>query len=78
MGSGADAVRHAGTHYRKLFAWARNPVRGAESEVHHLHEVERKGESGETPYIAMLGLAIFLGSAFLLMLGLALAAYYLA
>jgi hypothetical protein len=77
VGTGAAVVRHAGGRYRKLFAWARHPVRAAEGEVHHLHQVERAGASGETPYIAMLGLALFLWSVLLLMLGVALAVYYL-
>lgn len=60
-----------------MFAWARHPVRGVEQKTHHLRDVERAGESGETPYIAMLGLALFLWSVLLLLLGIALAAYYL-
>jgi hypothetical protein len=78
MGSGADAIRRAGMHYRRMFHWVRHPVRRVEGEARHLHEVERQGESGETPYIAMLGLVLFLGSVFLLMVGIAFAAYYLA
>ena len=54
-----------------------HPVRGVESEARHLYEIEREGESGETPFIAMLGLAVFLGSVFLVMLGIAFLAYYL-
>jgi hypothetical protein len=49
-----------------------------EAEAHHLHEVEQIGESGETPFIAMLGLLLFLGSVFAVMLALAFLAYYLA
>lgn len=44
----------------------------------HLHEVERAGESGETPFIAILGLIVFLGSVFLVLLAISLLAYYLA
>lgn len=78
MGSGTDAVRHAGKHYGKMFSGVRHPVRRVEGEARHLHGVERKGESAETPYIAMLGLVFFLGSVFLIMVGIAFAAYYLA
>jgi Xaa-Pro aminopeptidase len=73
-----DAARHAGTLYRKALAWLRRPVREVKAEVHHLHEVEREGESGETPFIAILGIVIFLLPIVLLVLGLAFAAYLLA
>jgi len=78
VGAGSDAAKQAGSRYRR--AWARivRPVRKLESEVHHLHEVEQEGESGEAPFIAILGIVLFLIPIFLLMLGLALAAYYLA
>lgn len=78
MGSVTDAVGHAGRRYRKMFVWVRHPVGRVEGEARHLHGVERKGESAETPYIAMLGLVFFLGSVFLFMVGIAFAAYYLA
>jgi hypothetical protein len=77
VGTGLDAARHAGGHYRRMFGWARRPVRSIEREAHHLHEIEKSGESAETPYIAVLGLFFFLGSIFLVLLGVALAAYYL-
>ncbi len=78
MAAGRDAARHAGTLYRKALSWLRRPVREVEAEAHHLHEVEREGESGETPFIAILGIVIFLLPIVLLVLGLAFAAYYLA
>ena len=78
MAAVRDAARHAGTLYRKAFAWLRRPVRAVEAEAHHLHEVEREGESGETPFIAILGIVIFLLPIVLLVLGLTFAAYYLA
>jgi hypothetical protein len=77
MGAGSDAARHASRRYRRMFAWARRPVRSIEQEAHHLREIEQAGESAETPYIAALGLFFFLGSIFVVMLGIALAAYYL-
>ena len=36
----------------------RQPLRAIEREAHHLHAVERVGESAETPLIAILGVAI--------------------
>ncbi len=78
MGTGADATKRAGGHYRRAWKWLAHPVRNVEAEAHHLHEVEQEGESGETPFIAILGIVLFLVPIFLLMLGLALAAYYLA
>ncbi|MGZ4335032.1 MAG: hypothetical protein ACXVRJ_12290 [Gaiellaceae bacterium] len=65
---------HAAARYRKLFAALRFPVREAE----HLHEIEQRGESAETPLIAILGLILFLLPIFAIMLGLAFGAYYLA
>ncbi len=78
MGPGARATQHAGSLYKRLFNAVRSPVQKIEDEVHHLQEVEREGESAETPAIAFLGLILFLLPIFLLMLGLAFAAYYLA
>jgi hypothetical protein len=37
-----------------------HPIRALEREVGHLHELEREGDSAETPLLAMLGLASFL------------------
>ena len=53
-------------------------IRRAKAEAHHLHEVEQEGESGETPFIATLGVFLFLVPIFLVIVGLAFAAYYLA
>jgi hypothetical protein len=70
--------RHAGGLYRKALRRAERPVERLEAETHHLHEIEQRGESGATPFIAIGGLILFLLPIFLVMLGLALAAYYLA
>jgi hypothetical protein len=78
MAAGRNAAAHAASRYRKLLAPLRHPVRELEAEVEHLREVEQEGESGETPFIAILGLILFLLPIFLLMVGLAFAAYYLA
>lgn len=75
MSIGRDAVRHAGGRYRRLL---RHPVESIEAEAHHLIEVERVGESGETPFIALLGIILFVLPIFLVIVGLAFAAYYLA
>ena len=78
MAAGSEAVRHARGRYSRFFARLRHPVRAVEAEAKHFHEVEREGESGETPFVVILGLILFLLPIFLLMLGLAFAAYYLA
>jgi hypothetical protein len=78
MAAGKDAVKHAGSLYQRLYRAVLRPIRGAEHEAHHLHEVEQQGESGVTPLIAILGLVFFLGSIFLVLLALALLAYNLA
>jgi hypothetical protein len=72
------ATRHAGGLYRKTFNAVSKPFRKVEQEVHHLENVERTGESGETPLIAFLGVILFVLPIFLLMLGLALLAAHLA
>ena len=77
MSTASQAARHAGGLYRKSLDRALRPIRKVEREVEHLHQVEQTGESAETPYIAILGLVLFLGSIFAIMVGLAFAAYYL-
>lgn len=76
MGPVSQAGRVAAGHYGRAFNRVRHPVRSLETEAQHLHEVEEAGESGTTPFIAILGLVFFLGSIFAVMLGLALIAYY--
>ena len=78
MATTRDAARHAGTLYRRTLARVRHPVRAIESEVDHLREVEREGESAETPFVAILGIVLFLLPIVAIVLGLAFAAYYLA
>jgi hypothetical protein len=73
-----DMGKHAGGLYRKALRGGARPVEKLEAEVHHLHEIEQSGESGATPFIAFGGLILFLLPIFLVMLGLALAAYYIA
>jgi hypothetical protein len=78
MAAGRDAAAHAGTLYRKAFGFLRRPVQAIEAEAEHLLEVEREGEDETTPFIAIVGLIFFLTPIVLLILGLSLAAYYLA
>jgi hypothetical protein len=78
MAVGRDVARHAGTLYRKAFGSLRRPLREIEAEAEHLIEVEREGESGATPLIAIFGVILFLTPIVLLILGLTFAAYYLA
>ena len=61
-----------------MFRWLRHPIGTVEAEAHHLHEVEERGESGETPFIAILGVFLFLLPIFAVMLGLAIAAGHIA
>ena len=77
MGNFSDASKYAGSLYRRVFRWILRPVRRVEGEAHHLHQVEQAGESGETPFIAILGLVLFLVPVFAVMLGLALLFAYL-
>jgi hypothetical protein len=78
MSSSRAAATHAGTLYRKALGFLRRPVQGIEAEAEHLLEVEREGESETTPFIAIVGIILFLAPIFLLILGVSLAAYYLA
>ncbi len=68
------AGRHAGKLYSRAFRRLRHPIRGIEAEAHHLHEREQAGDSGETPFIAVAGLLLFLVPVFALMLIIALVA----
>jgi hypothetical protein len=78
MSTTGGVLRQAGGRYRSLGRAVARPFRAAEHEVEHLHDVERAGESGETPFIAVAGLIVFLGSIFLVIFGLASLAYWLA
>jgi hypothetical protein len=71
-------IRHAGSLYGRTFRWLLRPIHKVEAEAHHLHELEQRGASGETPFIAILGVFLFLLPIFALMLGLALLAVFLA
>jgi hypothetical protein len=53
------------------------PVRAIGREAHHLHDVERAGESESTPWIALLGLILFFAPVAALMTVVTFAAYYL-
>ena len=77
MAAATEATRHAATLYRRLYRAAVRPTHALEAEATHLHHVEHGGESGETPFLAVLGLVLFLVPIFLVMLGLALLAAYL-
>jgi hypothetical protein len=46
-------------------------------EARHLHAVEEEGEAGATPFIFAFGVFLFILPIFLVMVGLALSAYYL-
>jgi hypothetical protein len=78
MAAGKDAVLHARARYGKTFARFRHPLRKIEAEAEHLREIERAGESAETPFVAILGIILFLLPIVVVVLGLAFAAYYLA
>jgi hypothetical protein len=69
-------MRHAGGLYRSCFRWAGRSARHVEAEARHLQEIERAGEAGETPYIAILGVFLFLLPIFLFISGAAFIAYY--
>jgi hypothetical protein len=74
---GRAGTRHAGSLYRRAFRGALHPIRKIEAETHHLRQVERVGDLGQTPFIAILGIFLFLLPIVGLIVGLAFAAYYL-
>ena len=78
MSTAGQAAKHASDLYWRTLHSALRLIRSAEAEAHHLHVVEQKGEAGETPLIVILGLILFCLPVFLVMTGLAFAAYYLA
>ena len=56
----------------------RRPVRAIGREAEHLHQIEHAGESEWTPWIALLGLALFFVPVIAVVTALTFAAYYLA
>jgi hypothetical protein len=64
--------------YRRTLHAAGRLIGSAEAEARHLHAVEQEGEAAATPFIAILGLFVFFLLLFLVIVGLAFAAYYLA
>jgi hypothetical protein len=56
----------------------RHAIQAIERQARNLHEVERIGESAETPLIAIAGLVLFFACVFLVLAALSFAAYYLA
>ncbi|MBV8480193.1 MAG: hypothetical protein JOY72_07795 [Actinobacteria bacterium] len=77
MSTMRSAVAHAGSRYRRLLGRP-HPVQALEHEAEHLRQVEHAGESGETPFIAIIGIILFLLPIVVVFLGAAFAAYYLA
>jgi hypothetical protein len=78
MAAGRDAVGHARARYGKTLARVRHPLRSIGAEAEHLRQIEREGESAETPFVAILGIILFLIPIVVVVLGLAFAAYHLA
>jgi hypothetical protein len=61
-----------------VFRWARSPVKTIEAEAHHLHDVEQAGSSGKAPFIAILGVFLFVVPIAAFMMIVAFSAYSLA
>jgi hypothetical protein len=76
MGVWSDSAGHARRRYARAFRRLTRPMTAVEAEARHLHEVELAGESGETPYIVMLGLVLFLAPIFIVFLAIVLALYF--
>jgi hypothetical protein len=60
-----------------MSTFIQHPVRVVEHEVQHLHEIERDGQSAETPLIALVAVAAALLPLAALMIALAFAIAWL-
>jgi hypothetical protein len=78
LSTAGRAAMHASALYGRTLPAVLRLIRTAGAETQHLHAVEQKGEADETPFIAIFGLVLFFLPVFLVMTGLAFAAYYLA
>jgi hypothetical protein len=72
------ALAYAGGLYRSSFSWIARTEHRVVDEIHHLEEVEKEGDSGATPFLALVGVILFLLPIFLIVGGLAFLAYYTA
>src|SRR5262249_50279679 len=54
-----EAAKYAGGMYGTAGRRLRHPARSVEDEAKHLHQGELGGETGETPFPAILGLILF-------------------
>jgi len=70
-------MHYAGGLYRRALHRPLRPIQAIEHEVEHLHEVEQRGEAGETPFIAIAGMMLFLLPIFCFLVGVSFAAYYI-
>jgi hypothetical protein len=77
MAMRSRSARHAAGLYRRSWDGARGRFRKVEAEAEHLYETEQVGESPETPFIAILGVVLFLLPIVAVLLGLSFGAYYL-
>ena len=57
--------------------WTKHPVRAAEDEARHLHDIEKEGTNAATPLISIASVAMFLLPVIVVVMGTALALYYL-
>jgi hypothetical protein len=77
MAPASRSARHAAGLYRRSWAAVRRRAREVEAEAEHLREVEAVGEAPETPFIAILGVVLFLLPIVALLLAISFGAYYL-
>jgi hypothetical protein len=78
MSTAGRAAAHALGLYGRTLHAALRLIGSAEAEARHLHAVEQEGDAAATPFIAILGLFLFFLPLFLVIVGLAFAASYLA
>jgi len=60
MNATTRSLNHAGGLYRRALRRPPRPIEKLEHGIEHLHDIEARGESGETPFIAMAGVILFL------------------
>jgi hypothetical protein len=68
---------YAAMNAHTIARWTRHPVRAVEDEAKHLHEIELEGENAATPLLSIASVGMFLLPVIVVVMGTALALYYL-
>ena len=69
--------KNGGMNAHAVSHWTRHPIQAVEEEAKHLHDIEKDGTSGATPLISIAAVGMFLLPVVVVVMGVALALYYL-